>query len=66
MNRADYFFQEDFSLVCERSSLLSIRQMIFFLGMVIGCLCTGHLSDKYGRKKTMLVRFMSLNTKAVL
>ena len=42
--------------MCERSSLLSIRQMIFFLGMVIGCLCTGHLSDKYGRKKTMLVR----------
>ena len=47
-------------MVCERSSLLSIRQMIFFLGMVMGCLCTGQLSDKYGRKKTMLVSLIFL------
>jgi OCT family organic cation transporter-like MFS transporter 4/5 len=41
-------------LVCDRANLLSIRQMIFFFGMVIGCLTTGTLSDKFGRKRTML------------
>jgi MFS family permease len=51
-------WQEDFQLICDRSNLLSIRQMIFFLGMVIGCLCTGQVSDKFGRKKTMLVTYM--------
>ena len=59
-----FLAQEDFNLVCDRAGLLSIRQMIFFLGMVIGCLCTGQLSDKFGRKKTMLVS-MFTSTRAL-
>ena len=46
--------QEDFGLVCHKERLLSLRQTIFFLGMLIGCLITGIFSDKYGRKPTML------------
>lgn len=47
--------QEDFGLVCQHERLLSFRQTIFFLGMLAGCTITGSLSDKYGRKPTMLV-----------
>lgn len=47
--------QEDFGLVCIFEWLLSIKQTIFFLGMLVGCLITGNISDKYGRKPTMLV-----------
>lgn len=46
--------QQDFGLVCSFQWLLSIRQTIFFLGMLVGCLITGNFSDKYGRKPTML------------
>ena len=39
--------QEDFQLVCHRSGLLSFRQMVFFLGMLVGCLTTGNYTLLY-------------------
>ena len=47
--------QEDFGLVCSNERLLGLRQTIFFLGMLVGCLITGSISDRFGRKPTMLV-----------
>lgn len=34
--------QQDFQLVCQHENLLSLRQIIFFLGMTLGCLTTGN------------------------
>jgi MFS family permease len=58
--------QEDFGLVCGHQWLLSLRQIIFFLGMLVGCLITGNLSDRYGRKQTMLVLMAVWSTSALL
>ena len=46
---SDLNILEDFSLVCSRERLWSLRQTIFFLGMLIGCLVTGNISDKFGK-----------------
>ena len=35
--------QQDFQLVCQNEDLLSVRQIVFFLGMTLGCLTTGKL-----------------------
>lgn len=54
-------FQEDFDLVCHNAHLLSIRQIIFFLGMLVGCLVTGYFSDTFGRKASMLALIVVWN-----
>ena len=46
--------QEDFGLICDNEYLLSLRQTVFFLGMLVGGLVTGNLSDQLGRKSIML------------
>ncbi|KAJ8985369.1 hypothetical protein NQ317_008403 [Molorchus minor] len=44
----------DFSLVCDRKSLNSFGEMMFLAGVAIGGLVCGILSDKYGRKRTLM------------
>nr|XP_022904017.1 organic cation transporter protein-like isoform X1 [Onthophagus taurus] len=45
---------EDFSLVCNRRFLNNISEMMFLAGVAIGGLVCGFLSDKFGRKKTLM------------
>lgn len=53
-HRSTTTIQEDFQLVCQFEHFLALRQIIFFSGMLLGCLTTGYLSDLLGRKTTML------------
>ena len=58
--------QEDFGLVCQHSYLLDLRQIVFFLGMLSGCLVTGHISDCFGRKTTMLGCMFAWSASAIV
>ncbi|XP_023018832.2 organic cation transporter protein isoform X2 [Leptinotarsa decemlineata] len=44
----------DFNLICDRESLTSLGEMMFLAGVAIGGLVCGILSDKYGRKRTLM------------
>ncbi|KAG5894036.1 hypothetical protein JTB14_037882 [Gonioctena quinquepunctata] len=44
----------DFDLVCDRENLNSFGEMTFLAGVAIGGLVCGVLSDKYGRKRTLM------------
>ncbi len=46
--------QNYFDLNGDSENLLNLRQVIFFFGMLFGCLTSGPLSDRFGRKYTML------------
>lgn len=40
--------------MCDRKSLNSLGEMMFLAGVAIGGLVCGILSDKYGRKRTLM------------
>ncbi|KAJ3665869.1 hypothetical protein Zmor_001334 [Zophobas morio] len=44
----------EFDLVCDRKTLNNISEMMFLGGVAIGGLVCGILSDKYGRKRTLM------------
>ncbi|XP_018566987.1 organic cation transporter protein [Anoplophora glabripennis] len=44
----------EFNLVCDRKSLTSLAEMMFLAGVAIGGLVCGIISDKYGRKRTLM------------
>lgn len=44
----------EFDLVCDRKSLNSLGEMMFLAGVAIGGLVCGIISDKYGRKRTLM------------
>jgi MFS family permease len=44
----------EFDLVCDRKTLNNVSEMMFLGGVAIGGLVCGILSDKYGRKKTLM------------
>lgn len=44
----------EFQLVCDRKTLISLAEMMFLAGVAVGGLVSGIISDKYGRKKTLL------------
>ncbi|KAF5301568.1 hypothetical protein FQR65_LT08873 [Abscondita terminalis] len=46
---------EDFNLVCDRHHLINMAEMTFLCGVAIGGLVGGIISDKYGRKRTLIL-----------
>ncbi|CAH2011448.1 unnamed protein product [Acanthoscelides obtectus] len=44
----------EFNLVCDRKNLINFAEMMFLGGVAIGGLVCGILSDKYGRKRTLM------------
>ncbi|XP_050294234.1 organic cation transporter protein-like isoform X2 [Anthonomus grandis grandis] len=44
----------EFDLVCDRKSLINLAEMMFLAGVALGGLVSGIISDKYGRKRTLL------------
>ncbi|KAM3958890.1 organic cation transporter protein [Aphomia sociella] len=50
----------EWNLVCEKYWLASFTQMILQLGILIGSIVFGFLSDRYGRKNTFLLSIIIL------
>ncbi|AWP14668.1 putative solute carrier family 22 member 7-like [Scophthalmus maximus] len=48
----------EWDLVCDRKSLTKTTGTIFFLGLMVGAIVFGFLSDKYGRKNTILASYI--------
>lgn len=46
---------EEFGLICERQNMLSVVEMCFLIGAAIGSLISGSLSDRFGRRHTLMV-----------
>merc|ERR1719347_697357 len=44
----------DFELVCDRYHLRKLQQQVTFFGLMCGVFTSGILSDRFGRRKTML------------
>ena len=45
---------QEFGLVCERANLLSVVEMCFLLGVAVGSVASGWISDSFGRKHTLM------------
>lgn len=50
----DYSIVTQFNLYCEREHLIFIATSLFFVGMAIGAILCGWMSDKYGRKRIVM------------
>ncbi|KAJ8361580.1 hypothetical protein SKAU_G00181050 [Synaphobranchus kaupii] len=49
----------EWDLVCDKRSLSKATATIFFVGVMIGAVVFGSLSDRYGRKSMLLVSYLS-------
>jgi len=45
----------DFDLVCSKVHLRKLQQQVTFLGLMLGVSLAGFISDRFGRKKTMVL-----------
>ncbi|KAK9959795.1 hypothetical protein ABG768_009896 [Culter alburnus] len=48
----------EFELVCDRKGLNKATATIFFVGVMVGAAIFGWLSDRYGRKRMLLVSYL--------
>ncbi|XP_037530832.1 solute carrier family 22 member 7-like [Nematolebias whitei] len=48
----------EWDLVCEKKSLNRATATIFFMGVMVGAAAFGYHSDRFGRKKTLLVSYI--------
>ncbi|KAJ7341182.1 hypothetical protein JRQ81_005000 [Phrynocephalus forsythii] len=48
----------EWDLVCEKKSLNQVIATFFFLGVTIGSVLFGYLSDRFGRRRMLLVSFL--------
>ncbi|GAU93956.1 hypothetical protein RvY_05807-3 [Ramazzottius varieornatus] len=44
-------------LICDRSSLVSLASVLYFLGQVVATPLAGWAADKYGRRPTLLISY---------
>ncbi|XP_038078076.1 organic cation transporter protein-like [Patiria miniata] len=56
----------DFDLVCDKKSLRSLAQSIYFAGFLVGSFIFGSLSDWIGRKKTVIFGLLLLACGAIV
>ncbi|XP_052009918.1 solute carrier family 22 member 7-like [Xyrauchen texanus] len=49
----------EFDLVCDRRGLNKATATIFFTGVMVGAAIFGWLSDRYGRKRMLMVSYLS-------
>lgn len=45
----------EWNLVCDREQLVSVTETSFLVGTALGSLCSGWVSDKFGRRHTLMV-----------
>ncbi|XP_019762467.1 organic cation transporter protein isoform X2 [Dendroctonus ponderosae] len=48
----------EFNLICDRKTLINLAEMMFLAGVAVGGLVSGIISDKYGRKRTLLASIL--------
>uniref|UniRef100_A0A3B5L2M2 Solute carrier family 22 member 6 n=1 Tax=Xiphophorus couchianus TaxID=32473 RepID=A0A3B5L2M2_9TELE len=48
----------EWDLVCDKRSVNRATATIFFMGVMIGAAAFGYLSDRFGRKRTLLVSYI--------
>ncbi|ERE90645.1 solute carrier family 22 member 7-like protein [Cricetulus griseus] len=49
----------EWDLVCEQRGLNKITSTCFFVGMILGAVVFGYLSDRFGRRRLLLVAYVS-------
>lgn len=49
----------EWDLVCQQRGLNKITSTCFFIGVLVGALVYGHLSDRFGRRRLLLVAYAS-------
>ena len=61
------FFDFQFSLVCGDNWLVTLAQSLYMLGIFMGASVSGIVSDKFGRRKTIILMavLMSIFSTAV-
>ena len=50
-----FFLSSQWNLICDRAFLGATIQSCYFVGMLVGSIVTGILSDAWGRKKCIFI-----------